>query len=122
MLSPPVLLLTTFRLLVGSGALAQGSTSKYGFLANRKDQNVLVHQKSFGGTQMSLREAYCRFEASLRALNTILPESDPLLQKSVRRSMIAIKTDPLWFKIGLGNTEIVDSGRRKKLFFVLRSR
>ena len=66
---------------------------------------------------MSLREAYCRFEASLRALNTILPESDPLLQKSVRRSTIAIKTDPLVvmnFLKSRENWEIFEFRQNKK--------
>ena len=70
---------------VGSGALAQGSTHKSEFLANRKDQNVFCHQKLFGGPQMSLREAWYQFETHLSALSTILPESDHFFHKPVRK-------------------------------------
>ena len=65
---------------VGSGALAQGSTHFTSFSDFRKDQNAQIHQKLFGGPQMSPRVAWYQFETPLRALSTILPESDHFSQ------------------------------------------
>ena len=61
-----------------------GFNSFYSFSDFRKDQNAQIHQKLFGGPQMSPRVAWYQFETPLRALSTILPESDHFSQKPVR--------------------------------------
>ena len=48
-------------MLVGSGALTQGSTHLIGFSADRKDQNASIHQKPFGDPQTGLRVAWYHY-------------------------------------------------------------